>query len=47
MDFLKLAWEYEWITLDELKTLVITKATPWGQITPDEFKEITGKDFKE
>lgn len=47
MDFLKLAWEYEWIKLDELKTLVITKATPWGQITPDEFKEITGQDFKE
>ena len=47
MDFLKLAWEYEWITLDELKTLVITKATPWGQITPDEFKEIPGQDFKE
>lgn len=47
MDFLKLAWEYEWITLDELKTLVITKATPWGQITPDEFKEITDQDFKE
>lgn len=47
MDFLKLAWEYEWITLDELKTLVITKATPWGQITPDEFKGITGQDFKE
>lgn len=47
MDFLKLAWEYEWITLDELKTLVITEATPWGQITPDEFKEITGQDFKE
>lgn len=47
MDFLKLAWEYEWITLDELKTLVITKATPWGQITLDEFKEITGQDFKE
>lgn len=47
MDFLKLAWEYKWITLDELKTLVITKATPWGQITPDEFKEITGQDFKE
>lgn len=47
MDFLKLAWEYEWITLDELKTLVITKVTPWGQITPDEFKEITGQDFKE
>lgn len=47
MDFLKLAWKYEWITLDELKTLVITKATPWGQITPDEFKEITGQDFKE
>lgn len=47
MDFLKLAWEYKWITLGELKTLVIIKATPWGQITPDEFKKITGQDFKE
>lgn len=47
MDFLKLAWEYQWITLEELKTLVITKATPWGDITPEEFKLITGQEFEQ
>lgn len=46
MEFLQMAWEYEWITFDELKTLVITKETPWGQITPEEFKEITGKEYQ-
>lgn len=47
MDFLQMAWEYEWITLDELKFLVITKKQPWGQITPEEFKIITGQDYTE
>lgn len=47
MEFLKMAWEYEWITLDELKFLTKTKKQPWGEITPEEFKEITGKDYTE
>lgn len=46
MEFLKLAWEYEWITFEDLKILVKTKETPWGQITPDEFKEITGREYQ-
>lgn len=45
MDFLQLAWEYKWITMDELRFLVITEEEPWGEITPEEFEIITGEKF--
>lgn len=47
MDFFKMAWENEWITLEDLKLLVKTKEQPWGDITKAEFKEIAGQEYTE
>ncbi|MBS6063693.1 MAG: XkdX family protein [Peptostreptococcaceae bacterium] len=47
MEFLKLCWENEWITFEDLKLLVKTKKQPWGDITEAEFKEITGQEYTE
>lgn len=45
MDFWKMAYDYGWIGLNYLSQAVITKENPFGDITPEEYKEICGKDF--
>ncbi len=47
MEFYKMAWEFKWFTLEQLKFLTLTEKQPWGKITPEEFKEITGQEYKE
>ena len=46
MNFWKMAWKYQWVTLEEMKELTITEENPWGRITKEEFKEITGQEYK-
>ncbi|MGV3139728.1 XkdX family protein [Brevibacillus agri] len=45
MIFWRLAYNLKWVTIDKLRLVVRTELNPFGEITPDEFKQITGKDF--
>ncbi|MCR6515796.1 MULTISPECIES: XkdX family protein [Clostridium] len=44
MDFWKLFWSYT-ADMDMLRQAVKTEKNVYGDITPEEFKEITGEDF--
>lgn len=45
MDFWKMAYNMGAIDIGMLKQAVITEENPYGDITPEEFKEICGEDF--
>lgn len=45
MDFWKMAYNLGWIDNNILKQAVITEVNPFGDITKNEFKEITGIEF--
>lgn len=41
MDFLKLAWQYKWITFEQLRLFIKSENNRFGEITLEEFEEIT------
>ena len=45
MDFWKMAYDLSWIDIDVLRQTVITETNPFGDISKEQFKEITGEDF--
>lgn len=45
MAFWKLAYNMKWVTLEQLRIVVKTEDNLGGEITPEQFKEITGQDF--
>ena len=45
MDFWKMAYDNQWVDVDMIRQAVITDTNPFGDITKEEFKEITGQDF--
>lgn len=45
MAFWILAFNKKWVTTDQLRIAVKTEANLFGEITPDEFKQITGVQF--
>ncbi|MFL1677482.1 XkdX family protein [Paenibacillus dendritiformis] len=45
MTFWKLAFECKWIDAEGLRAAVKTESNPFGEISPEEYKEITGIDF--
>jgi len=45
MAFWNLAYKYKWVTIDQLRLVVRTESNPYGEISPEEFKQITGQDF--
>lgn len=45
MDFWKMAYDNQWVNIDLLRQAVITDTNPFGDITKEQFKEITGQDF--
>lgn len=45
MDFWKMAYDNSWIDISLLRQAVITDTNPFGDITKEQFKEITGQDF--
>jgi len=45
MAFWTLAYTRHWVTADQLKGAVITATNPYGQITPEEFQQITGEEY--
>lgn len=45
MAFWKLAYNMKWVTAEQLRLAVKTEENQFGEITKDEYKEITGIDF--
>ena len=45
MTFWKMAWEYKWADIDTMRMAVKTESNPFGEISKEEFKEITGEEF--
>lgn len=45
MAFWSIAYKYKWVTIEKLRLVVHTESNPYGEITPEEFKQITGQDF--
>ncbi|WP_411710918.1 XkdX family protein [Lysinibacillus capsici] len=45
MQFWQIAFMYKWVTAAQLRLAVKTDANPFGEITPKQYKEITGQDF--
>ena len=45
MEFWKIVFDMKVIDADFLRQAVITDANKFGDITSDQFKEITGEDF--
>ena len=43
--FWKLAYEQKWCTIEQLRMAVKTEAQPFGEISPEHFKAITGNEF--
>ena len=44
-DFWKMAWDMKAIDIDMLRQAVKTEANPYGEISPEQFKVITGINF--
>lgn len=47
MEFWKMVYDQKWVTKEELKGAVQTANNPYGEITPEQFEEITGEKFTE
>lgn len=45
MAFWKLAYNQKWVTAEQLRLAVKTETNPFGEITAEEYKTITGQDF--
>lgn len=45
MAFWKMAYNLKWVTAEQLRLAVITESNQYGEITAEEYKQITGKDF--
>ncbi|WP_414674077.1 XkdX family protein [Lysinibacillus sp. UBA5994] len=46
MEFWQIAFMFKWVTAEQLKIAVKTEANPYGEITPKQYKEITGQNFE-
>ena len=45
MEFWSMAYRYQWVDATQLKGAVITDTNKFGEITPEQYKDITGIDF--
>lgn len=45
MNFWKMAYNLKWVTTEQLRLAVKYESNPYGEITTEEYKEITNKDF--
>lgn len=43
--FWSMAYTWKWVTAEQLKGAVKTTSNPFGEISPEEYKTITGIDF--
>jgi hypothetical protein len=47
MAWWKMSFDNKWVTKEELRYAVRTSENPFGDITKEEYKEITDADFDE
>lgn len=45
MAFWKMAFDYKWVTIEQLTLVVKTETNPFGEITKEEYQAITGFAF--
>lgn len=45
MSFWEQAYGWGWVTSEQLRLIVITEKMPYGEITEEEFLQITGEVF--
>ncbi|AUM66361.1 XkdX family protein [Brevibacillus laterosporus] len=45
MEFWRIAYQYKWVTAEQLRLAVRTDSNPYGEITPADYEEITGIKF--
>lgn len=45
MAFWKMAFNQKWVTAEQLRLAVVTESNPYGEITVEEYREITNKEF--
>lgn len=45
MDWWKMSFANEWVTKEELRFVVITAENLFGDITKEQYKEITGVEY--
>ncbi|MER2006736.1 MAG: XkdX family protein [Psychrobacillus sp.] len=45
MAFWKMAFNLKWVTSEQLRLAVVTESNPFGEITPEEYKDITKQEF--
>lgn len=45
MNFWKMAYNLKWVTAEQLRLAVETESNPFGEISPEQYKEITKQDF--
>lgn len=45
MAFWKLAYNQKWVTADKLRLAVLSENNPFGEITREEYEEITSVEF--
>lgn len=45
MSFWKLAFDYGWVTAEQLKGAVKTVSNPYGEISELEYRQITGVEY--
>ncbi|MGE7021980.1 XkdX family protein [Solibacillus cecembensis] len=45
MVFWKMAFNLKWVTAEQLRLAVITESNKFGEVTGEEYKEITKQDF--
>ncbi|QOS98099.1 XkdX family protein [Brevibacterium sp. JNUCC-42] len=45
MEFWRVAFQQNWVTVEKLRLAVKTDKNPFGYITPEEYKQITGIEF--
>lgn len=45
VDWWNMSYKKDWITKEELRLVVITPENPFGDITKEQYKEITGVEY--
>lgn len=45
MDWWNMSYKKDWVTKEELRWVVITPENPFGDITKEQYKEITGAEY--
>jgi len=46
MNFWQIAFISSWVTAEQLRIAVKTEANPYGEITPEQYKEITKQEYE-